>query len=93
MRGKPRTLLESVRLPDWPRFAEGNDQAELMIQTPPSVSAYDRNGRLTLIRQQLRQLMRALQFRNFERYVDELGAAAPATRELAPIEQPAALPR
>jgi hypothetical protein len=93
VRGKPRTLLESVRLPDWPRFAEGNDQTELMIQTPPSVSAYDRNGRLTLVRQQLRQLLRAFQFRNFERYVNELGAVGPATNELAPIEQPAALPR
>lgn len=93
VRGKPRTLLESVRLPDWPRFAEGNDQAELMIQTPPSVSAYDRDARLALIRQQLRQLLRALQFRDFERYVDELGAAAPATHEPAPIEQPAALRR
>jgi hypothetical protein len=44
VRGKPRTSVESLRLPDFPRFVTGSDRAELMIQTPPNVSAYDRRG-------------------------------------------------
>lgn len=93
VRGKPRTLVESLRLPDWPRFTDAaGDQAELMIQTPPHVSAYDHEGRLELIRQQLRQLLRTLQYRDFERYIDALGAPTP-TGELAAVEQPLPLPR
>lgn len=77
VRSKPRFLTESLQLPDWPRFTDAaGDQAELMIQTPPSVSAYDRDGRLALIRQQLRQLLRTLQYRDFEPYIETLGRPA-----------------
>ena len=61
-------------------------------QTPPQISAYDRDGRLELILQQLRQLLRTLQYRDFEGDVDGLGTTT-ATPQLAPAEQPLTKPR
>jgi hypothetical protein len=92
VRSKPRPLLEALRLPDLPRFEGGDSQAELMIQTPPRLSAYDRDGRLMLIRTELRKLLRTLQYRDFEDYVDQLGTKA-RTHELADAGQPLPLSR
>jgi hypothetical protein len=92
VRSKPRTLLDALRLPEFPFFEGGDSQAELMIQTPPSISAYDRDGRLMLIRRELRKLLRTLQYRDFEGYIDGLGTQA-RTHELAGTGQPLPLGR
>jgi hypothetical protein len=90
VRSKPRSLLETLRLPEFPRIAGGYSEAELMIQTPPSICAYDHEARLMLIRRELRQLLRTLQYRDFEDYVNELGTEA-RTRDPDAGERP--LPR
>lgn len=92
VRGKPRTLHQRLRLPGFPRFVNDNDQADLTIQTPPTISPYDRDGRLELVRQQLRQMLRSLQYRDFEDYIDALDTTS-TTAGIAVPPRPLSTPR
>jgi hypothetical protein len=87
VRSKPRYLREALLLPDFPRLGGGYDEIELMVQVPPRISAYDRAGQLQLFRRGIRQLLRNQQFRDFESFVDTLGATSQPrqpTREQEP---------
>jgi hypothetical protein len=91
VRSKPRYLREALKLPDFPRLGGGYDEIELMVQMPPRISAYDRNGRLVLFRRGIRQLLRSQQFRDFESFVDALGTTS-VSAEIAREHEPAAAP-
>lgn len=88
VRSRPRPLWEAIRLPDLPRLGAGGDQAELMVQTPPTISAYDRVGRMSLIRRELRRLLRTLQYRDFEDYVEQLRASTAESNASLPSAEP-----
>lgn len=87
VRSKPRYLREALLLPDFPRLDGGYDEIELMVQVPPRISAYDKAGQIHLFRREIRQLLRYQQFRNFESFVDALGAPS-EPRQVATDHEP-----